>query len=192
MSDNSAKEDALLDVIFNPLMPAGGEIPHVSQADETQDDDDNEASNEAKELELQGVHSAEAGDVNSAIDFFNKAVQVAPQRASCYNNRAQALRLKGDVIGALDDLDHAIELSRDHGKAACQAYTQRALINRLEGHNDEALNDFKMAASLGSSFAKSQVVRMNPYAAMCNQMLTDVIGRLKAGEYQDGSDEPLN
>ncbi|XP_022090386.1 tetratricopeptide repeat protein 36-like [Acanthaster planci] len=147
--------------------------------------DNSEDAQQAKELELQGVHSAEAGDIDSAISFFNKAVQVAPERASCYNNRAQALRLKGDVIGAFEDLNHAIELSGGRGKAACQAYTQRALINRLEGHDDEALSDFKMAACLGSAFARSQVVRMNPYAAMCNQMLSDVIGRLKAGEYQD-------
>ena len=84
--------------------------------------------------------------------------------------------------GALEDLNRAIELSNGRGKAACQAYTQRALINKLEGHDDEALNDFKMAACLGSTFARSQVVKMNPYAAMCNQMLSEVIGKIKAGE----------
>ena len=35
--------------------------------------------------------------------------------------------------GARQDLDKAIELSHGQGKAACQAYTQRALLRRREG-----------------------------------------------------------
>ena len=56
---------------------------------------------EAKRLELEGVKAAECGDILGALDFFNHAIQVAPQRASGYNNRAQALRLQGDVNGEL-------------------------------------------------------------------------------------------
>ena len=82
-------------------------------------------------------------------------------------------------------MNTAINLSQGQGNAACQAYTQRALIQRLEGHDDEALEDFKKAANLGSEFAKTQVVRMNPYAAMCNQMLSEVIGKIRAGECTD-------
>jgi hypothetical protein len=44
------------------------------------------------------------------------------------------------------------------------------------------LNDFKIAANLGGDFAKQQVIAMNPYAAMCNQMLSEVICRLRAEE----------
>ena len=87
--------------------------------------------------------------------------------------------------GALEDLDKAIELSLGQGNAACQSYTQRALIYKLERRNEEALADFKCAANLGSQFARAQVVQMNPYAAMCNQMLAEVMGKLRSGEYQD-------
>ena len=37
------------------------------------------------------------------------------------------------VSGALQDLNQAIELCHGRGKVACQAYTQRGLIKRLEG-----------------------------------------------------------
>ena len=37
------------------------------------------------------------------------------------------------VPGALQDLNTAIEISGGKGQAACQAYTQRGLIKRLEG-----------------------------------------------------------
>ena len=53
----------------------------------------------AKHLETEGVQAAETGDVHKALDLFNQAINVLPSRASGYNNRAQALRLKGDVQG---------------------------------------------------------------------------------------------
>jgi hypothetical protein len=40
-----------------------------------------------------------------------------------------------------------------------------------DGDDEAALEDFKAAAGLGSGYAKSMLVEMNPYAAMCNAML---------------------
>ena len=54
---------------------------------------------EARALEVEGVKAAEAGDMDMALDHFSHAIQVAPHWPSAYNNRAQALRLKGDVKG---------------------------------------------------------------------------------------------
>jgi Flp pilus assembly protein TadD len=53
----------------------------------------------SKQLELEGVQAAESGDIESALNLFSRAIQNTPERASGYNNRAQALRLKGDVQG---------------------------------------------------------------------------------------------
>lgn len=54
---------------------------------------------EAKHLELEGVKLAEAGNIEAAMTSFNKAIEVAPQRASSFNNRAQVFRLMGKVEG---------------------------------------------------------------------------------------------
>ena len=89
----------------------------------------------------------------------------------------------GDISNALEDLNKAIELSRDKGAAAAQAYTQRGLIHRLNGAEEKALEDFSKAAELGSAFAKTMVVQLNPYAAMCNKMLAEAINKLR-GEPQ--------
>ncbi|OWF35438.1 Tetratricopeptide repeat protein 36 [Mizuhopecten yessoensis] len=137
---------------------------------------------EAKQYEADGVTAAEAGDLELALSKFGLAIQVCPTRGSGYNNRAQALRLKGDVQGALQDLHTAIELSEGQGSAACQAFTQRGLIFKLEGEEEKALEDFKRAGALGGQFAKQQVVAMNPYAALCNQMLSEVMRKVKTGE----------
>lgn len=53
----------------------------------------------SKQLEIEGVQAAESGEIESALNLFSRAIQNTPQRASGYNNRAQALRLKGDIQG---------------------------------------------------------------------------------------------
>ncbi|XP_033103901.1 tetratricopeptide repeat protein 36-like isoform X1 [Anneissia japonica] len=182
----SVRDEAVLNAIFNPLLPVSTkQTEDVIVQDKSDSYKENEEVTKVKQLELEGVHAAEKGDLDAALDAFNRALQVMPERASCYNNRAQAFRLKGDIKGALEDLDKAILLSEGEGKAGRQAYVQRGLIRRLQGQNESALDDFQKAADLGSEFAKGQVVQLNPYAAMCNQMLTDVFQQLKTGHNPD-------
>ena len=54
-----------------------------------------------------------------------------------------------------------------------------------EGRDDDALVDFQAAAAEGSGFAKSMLVEMNPYAAMCNAMLRNVFTALQEGQDTD-------
>ena len=89
-------------------------------------------------------------------------------------------------IGALDDLNKAIVLSEGKGKAGSLALCQRGLIYKLMGKNKEALNDFEWAAKLGNQFAKSMIVQTNPYAALCNKMLRDIMSNIDGGnEHED-------
>ncbi|XP_017271768.1 tetratricopeptide repeat protein 36 [Kryptolebias marmoratus] len=180
----SAHDRAVLQAIFNPNTPFG-DIPDLNQEEELIDDDsgfDTELLKQVKELEMRGVSAAEAGDLQTAHQLFSQAVQILPERASAYNNRAQALRLLGDTAGALRDLDQAIALSGKTGRSACQALVQRGLLRRLECQNDEARADFEKAAALGSEFARQQAVLLNPYAALCNKMLSEVINKLRNPE----------
>ena len=112
-------------------------------------------------------------------------VELNPDRASSYNNRAQAHRLAGQPDSALKDLDRAIHLSEGKGKAGSNALCQRGVLLRKEGRDDDAMEDFKMAAKNGSGFAKAMVVEMNPYAAMCNAMLRNVFTALQEGQDTD-------
>ena len=63
--------------------------------------------------------------------------------------------------------------------SACAAATVECSAAEMD---EEALRDFRAAAALGSAFAKQQVVAMNPYAAMCNQMMSEVIKKVKTGQ----------
>ncbi|KAJ0021892.1 hypothetical protein NQD34_009382 [Periophthalmus magnuspinnatus] len=177
----SAHDKAVLQAIFNPNTPFG-DISGLNQEEALTDDDsgfDTELLKQVKELETRGVSAAEAGDLEGALQLFSQAIQLLPGRASAYNNRAQALRLQGNTAGALQDLDRAVELSGSSGRTGSQALVQRGLLRRLMCQNDEAREDFTKAAALGSEFAQQQVVLLNPYAALCNRMLSEVIHKLR-------------
>ena len=60
---------------------------------------------QARELEVAGVEAADRGDLDAALTFFNRAVEVAPNRAAAYNNRAQCRQLKMDVDGETSHSD---------------------------------------------------------------------------------------
>lgn len=69
---------------------------------------------QVKALELRGVSAAEAGDLQGALQLFSQAIEILPQRASAYNNRAQALRLRGDAAGTAA-ADSPVNHSQQHG-----------------------------------------------------------------------------
>lgn len=174
-------DKAVLEAVFNPLFSEFGFSTDAEDAAENAAQDDG-TPNQVKTLEVEGVEAAEKGDIDRAIDIFGEVIRLAPNRASGYNNRAQALRIKGDVDRALEDLNNAINLGQTNRHAASQALCQRGLIYRLRGQDQEALADFKEAAGLGSQFAKNQLVQMNPYAALCNRMLGQMFAKLRQGE----------
>jgi hypothetical protein len=60
-------------------------------------------------------------------------------------------------------------LERDGGEAS----------KRSEELSEESLNDFSMASKYGNKFAKQELVRVNPYAKMCNAMLKEYLVQYK-------------
>merc|ERR1712203_801643 len=156
----------VLNSILNPNLPLG---EAVYDPEEDLHDAEVEVEKDSKEIldmEKQAVQAAGKGDLKSALAHFDKLVELNPNRASSYNNRAQAHRLAGQPDFALKDLQRGVLLSK-------------------EGRDDDAMEDFKMAAKNGSGFAKAMVVEMNPYAAMCNAMLRNVFTALQEGQDTD-------
>ena len=82
-------------------------------------------SSESRSLERQAIVACDEGRLDKALTLLGQAIQMAPNRPACYNNRAQVLRLKGLNAEARRDLDKAIEVSGGRGRSACQAYVQR-------------------------------------------------------------------
>ncbi|KAK6618255.1 hypothetical protein RUM44_002706 [Polyplax serrata] len=179
---STARDKAILNSILNPFLPVDFEREEESVVRNDDPGDLTEEVLKAKQLEKEAISMADKGRVKDAVATFGNAIHLAPHLPSLYNNRAQAHRLLGDTHSALDDLNMAITLSKGEGRSACQAFCQRGLIRRKNGEEEKAQDDFKMAARLGSPFAKMVLVQSNPYAALCNDMLSQVLQKLAKGE----------
>lgn len=55
-------------------------------------EEDSDAVQKAKDLEVQAVRVAEEGNLEDALELLTRAVNEAPNYASPYNNRAQVSR----------------------------------------------------------------------------------------------------
>ncbi|CAG5096784.1 Oidioi.mRNA.OKI2018_I69.XSR.g14778.t1.cds [Oikopleura dioica] len=120
--------------------------------------------------------SAVAAD---ALVVFERAKELLPVHPGAFNDTAQAYRLlKKDQL-AFRSLDKAIELSQGKGSVACQAFLQRALLKQLKLDEKGALADFEKAAALGSEFAASQMVKLNPIAKLCDKMVSMMINEVQ-------------
>ena len=49
-------------------------------------------------MEVQGIDACQSGMMSDAYSLVTQAIEVAPERPSCYNNRAQILRLQAEMF----------------------------------------------------------------------------------------------
>uniref|UniRef100_A0A8C6XXH1 Tetratricopeptide repeat protein 36 n=1 Tax=Naja naja TaxID=35670 RepID=A0A8C6XXH1_NAJNA len=161
---------AVLQTIFHPNVPFDEELQEEQGKQQAVEEGgfDPELLRQATHLEAQGIAAAEGGDLELALEKLDQAIQLLPTRASAFNNRAQALRLNGDVASSPEAQQRVRPVAR-------QGFVQRGLIQRLQGQDEAARSSFEQAAALGSVFARRQLALMNPYAALCNQMLSEVM-----------------
>ncbi|XP_017773049.1 PREDICTED: tetratricopeptide repeat protein 36 homolog [Nicrophorus vespilloides] len=185
MSSNaelSIHDRAILNCVFNPSLPLDEAYNQEELNNVLKDDaeDFGPQTERIKANELEAIRRAENKEFSGALDLLNESIQTIPKKASLYNNRAQVYQFQGKFDDALNDLSKAIELAGDdQKKTLCQALSQRGLLHRKNDNLDEAREDFERAAQLGSKFARSQLVEINPYAALCNQMLRKVMDEFK-------------
>ncbi len=105
---------------------------------------------------------------------------------SCSNSSTAAARpcwfVNGVVVGFLftplsnlQDLDRALTLPVVPRGVRMQALVQRAILREVGGDPEGARADYEAAAALGSAFARAQSVRLNPFARLCNQMMSQML-----------------
>lgn len=173
-----ASDNAILNFMFNPNLP----LEDVAATEVELKDEEILSDNEniTKKMELEAIQLAENGDLAKAFDVISQAIQIAPSKPSLYSNRAHILQYMGKCEAAMDDVNMAIKHCTDkHKKTSSLAHCQRGILNKKFGKNELAKTDFEVAAELGNKFAKKQLVELNPYAALCNQMLRQVMDKLQ-------------
>lgn len=104
-------------------------------------------------------------------------MKLFPGHPSPLNNRAQIYRLLHKKSEALKDLDEALALPdvEAYPLVMRQVYTQRGWVHFVEDNLEQAKADFEKAYALGNKEAHQLALRCNPYAAMCNAMLAEIV-----------------
>jgi hypothetical protein len=90
-------------------------------------------------------------DFPSAIEYYSKAINLAPNKSLYWGRRGQAHRDNKNYKAALNDFDQAVELDLHNG----QPLYNRGLIRREMGDIDGACKDFASASQLGYEKAKT-------------------------------------
>ena len=111
------------------------------------------AKGEAAARLAAGIGHAWAGETDSAIADFDRAIAAAPTSAAAYLNRGLAWRRSGDLGRALADLDRAVK----YGPGEARNYYNRSLILRQQGAAGRARRDEERAIELDPAYA--EVVR---------------------------------
>ena len=94
---------------------------------------------------LEAEEKTNARKYSEAIELYDKAIALDPQRVESYSNRGIAKHCLQDYEGAMKDYTKAIELNPSFSRA----YANRAAIFLLWNKREEACSDFHTAYNLG-------------------------------------------
>lgn len=108
----------------------------------------------AKALEKLGVPE-EPAKLNDALGPYTVAIEINPQNATAYHNRAVAHYGLGNYHEAIDDFSKAIELEPKNSKA----YYNRAIVYGALGKNKEAIEDGTKSIELNPKNANAYINR---------------------------------
>lgn len=135
---------------------------------------------ERMEKELAAIQLAEIKNIDQALEQIKLVCSQFPNHPSPQNNQAQILRLLHKNEQAMEVLDSLIvRFSPAHFPTVLrQAHAQRAWLRLLKDELADARADFQRSFELGNLDAGKMIKRCDPYAAMCNSMLAEVMQKL--------------
>ena len=93
-----------------------------------------------------GYDKVELGDYQGGITEYSKAIEIDPNYAAAYANRAFAKGISGDHQGAIADYNKAIVIDPQNA----QSYQGRGIEKILLGNKKGACEDWNRALSLGN------------------------------------------
>ncbi|XP_028672046.1 small glutamine-rich tetratricopeptide repeat-containing protein alpha [Erpetoichthys calabaricus] len=99
---------------------------------------------EAERLKTEGNEQMKAENFSGAVDFYSRALELNPNNAVYYCNRAAALSKLGNYAGAVQDCEQAISIDPNYSKA----YGRMGLALSSLNKHSEAVTYYKKALEL--------------------------------------------
>ncbi|XP_036377386.1 small glutamine-rich tetratricopeptide repeat-containing protein alpha [Megalops cyprinoides] len=103
-----------------------------------------EEAAEAERLKTEGNDQMKVENFSAAVEFYSKAIEINPQNAVYYCNRAAAYSKLGNYAGAVQDCDLAIGIDPNYSKAYGRMGLALASLNK----HTEAVSYYKKALDL--------------------------------------------
>jgi len=125
---------------------------------------------------------AQTRQLTSEIDLALLDLDLAIKMADGIDTRTlKQVRLS--LIGPIDarGLTLSSLLFSSSSSSSSQAHTQRGTIRLLRGLEEEARIDFEVAATLGNDFARKEATKLNPFAKLCNTMVSQMLKAEREG-----------
>ena len=114
------------------------------------------------------------GKKRDALLSFDRAVQINPRYTKAYANRSAVRTHSGDYVGAISDLDRALELLHQRPAYRAILYRNRGMAYYHQGDLHAALDDYSKAIHHAPQRARAYVDR-----ALIRHEAADVDGMLR-------------
>ena len=116
-------------------------------------------SEQALEFTRQGVDAIQKGNIEAAINHYDKAIENNPNLGIAYINRGYAYFIKGNLTQAIKDASKAIEMD----PASIDAYGVRGDSHFQNENLEEAIADYSKAIELNPKLAGAYRKRASVY-----------------------------
>ncbi|WP_427160275.1 tetratricopeptide repeat protein [Aliinostoc sp. HNIBRCY26] len=111
---------------------------------------------------ISGIKEEHLGNKDSAIAFYNKAIELEPNNFAHYVNRGMFFAENGDPKRAFDDYNKAIKLNPKNPIT----YDNRGFLKSQMGDNKGAISDYSQAIAVDPNFIASYISRYKLYVSM--------------------------
>ncbi|KAI1883165.1 hypothetical protein AGOR_G00242410 [Albula goreensis] len=143
MDDQSLAVPQTLPEIFAFATSQSQGAPQVKVSPAPQTPTEEEVA-EAERLKTEGNEQMKAENFSAAVEFYTKAIEINPQNAVYFCNRAAAYSKLGNYAGAVQDCEQAIGIDPSYSKAYGRMGLALASLNK----HTEAVNYYKKALEL--------------------------------------------
>ncbi len=99
-------------------------------------------------------------DADKKLACYDQAILLKPDFAAAYHNRGAARCLKGDIAGALEDLNEAIRLQPDHAMAFFNRGFARCDMGDLDGALEDYTEAIRLMPENAAAFNNRALVRL--------------------------------